>query len=198
MKITHPNLRAELIYLIGRASAPVTSAELYDRCELADDVVKVSKALNNLCELGKIERAPGEGRARYVLPAGTKTSAPAGKAGRSKAVQRDDSTRADVLPAAREPAENPPKPATAAAPAPNDVEQARLALLARAHRAPPEPTQAKADAKLADAILARLKRDLAPLLGKSVLGDLDITTAPGAIHISVDRVEINISVGVQP
>lgn len=197
MKITHPNLRAELIYLIGRASAPVTSAELYDRCELADDVVKVSKALNNLCELGKIERAPGEGRARYVLPAGTKTSAPAGKAGRSKAVQRDDATRADVLPAAREPAENPPKPATATAPAPDHIVDANK-MLADAHRAPPEPTQAKADAKLADAILARLKRDLAPLFGKPVVSDLDITTAPGAIHISVDRVEINISVGVQP
>ena len=178
MKITHPNLRAELIYLIGRASAPVTSAELYDRCELADDVVKVSKALNNLCELGKIERAPGEGRARYILPAGTKTSAPAGKAGRSKAVQRDDSTRADVLPAAREPAENPPKPATATAPAPDHI--------------------VDANKMLADAILARLKRDLAPLFGKPVVSDLDITTAPGAIHISVDRVEINISVGVQP
>lgn len=89
-EIQHKSLKDELLYLIGRASAPLSSAELYEKCELADEVAKVAKAVANLQSDSKIVRVPGEGRARYQLASGVSAPAPAGKTGRSKAVQQDD------------------------------------------------------------------------------------------------------------
>lgn len=96
-EIKHTSLKAELLYLIGRATAPLSCAELYEKCELADEVAKVAKALANLQSDGKIKRVEGEGRARYTLAAGVAAPAPAGKTGRSKAVQADDAAHSAPL-----------------------------------------------------------------------------------------------------
>lgn len=101
MSVQHPNLKAELLYLIGRATAPMSSADLYEKCELADEIVQVSKAISNLVADGKVVRVEGEGRARYALAAGVAAPAPAGKAGRSKAVQADDAKSGQLLTSAR-------------------------------------------------------------------------------------------------
>lgn len=220
-EIQHTSLKAELLYLIGRASTPLSGAELYERCELADEIVKVSKAIANLVSDGKIVRAPGDGRARYQLADGVAAPAPAGKTGRSKAVQEADAARTHA-PCGTPPTKVPPAPGLpkldipglgdhlaglggAAAgktvrrepeprPAPNeDAEVARGLDLAE-KRLTGTPTEA--DARLADAILARLKRQLAPLTGRPVVGDVEVTTAPGAIHVHVQSVEINITVGL--
>ena len=207
MSIQHPTLKAEVLYVIGRATAPLSTPEIYDRCEQAEDVAQISKAVWQLANEGRIERIDGEGRARYRLVDGQKAPAPAGKAGRSKAVQRDDAKRESTAAMAeicgrknmrRSDPANPPAPAEK-----NTVAEAEkmvaatLRELAAEYSAPPESTSNKADASLADAILARLKRDLAPVFGKPVVSDLDISTAPGIITINVERVEIHISVGVQ-
>lgn len=91
--ITHTSLKAELLYLLGRSSAPMSGADLYERSEMADEVIQVAKALGNLRDDGKIVRAAGDGRARYTLAAGVAAPAPAGKAGRSKAVRADDAAQ---------------------------------------------------------------------------------------------------------
>lgn len=88
-EIKHTTLKGELLYLIGRASAPMNCMELYEKSELADDLQQVAKAIGNLQSDGKIVRVEGEGRARYKLADGVAAPAPAGKHGRSKAVQAD-------------------------------------------------------------------------------------------------------------
>lgn len=195
-KPKHDSLSAELMYLIGRATAPMSSAELYEKCELTDDITNVASTLSELKSQGRIVRVEGEGRARYALADGITAPAPAGKAGRSKAVRKDaaahaSTPRGDTLPPIVIPTLESPLPASATAGQPDGLDK-----IAAAHRAPAEGDHAKADARLADALIARLKRDLAPVFGKPVVSDLDVTTAPGVISINVERVEIHISVGV--
>lgn len=210
-EIKHTSLKSELLYLIGRASAPMSGAELYERCELADEIVQVSKAIANLQSDGKIVRAPGEGRARYALADGVAAPAPAGKTGRSKAVQADDAAR--VAPAApnhfvdvnKTVGDHEQAPPVIDIPAFDDwrakgrAEAAHhAAATGRVLRKAYKHEARRSDESLADAIIARLKRDLGPLLRPPITADLDVvtTTAPGAIHISVESVEINISIGV--
>lgn len=100
MSVQHKSLKHELLYLLGRATAPLNGNELYEKSDLAVEPVQVSKALANLQSDGKIVRVEGDGRARYRLADGVPAPAPAGKAGRSKAVQADDSAAAQSAPLA--------------------------------------------------------------------------------------------------
>lgn len=216
-EIKHTTLKGELLYLIGRASAPLSGAELYERCELADEIAKVAKALANLQSDGKIVRVPGEGRARYKLADGVAAPAPAGKIGRSKAVQADDShTRPARIVVA--PDETKPAPGLPAIdiPAPRESappyrEKGRIeAALRRAEKGAAErsePAAAKPTeddeiargldqveehvkaARLADAILARVKRQLAPTL-------CELEAAAGLdrlhVHVHIEQVDIHL------
>lgn len=199
-EIKHPSLKSELLYLIGRASAPLSGAELYERCELADEIVKVSKALANLQSDGNIVRVPGEGRARYTLAAGVAAPAPAGKAGRSKTVQADDAAHFAPLTGIRPMPEScEPGPPALDIPPQGDP-RAKGRAEAAHHAASAERVLGKADKhearrsdeSLADAIIARLKRQFGESMPR-INTDLDITTAPAAITINVQRVEINLS-----
>lgn len=203
-EIQHTSLKGELLYLIGRASAPLSGAELYERCELADEIVKVSKALANLQNDGKIVRVEGPGRARYKLSDGVAAPAPAGKTGRTKAMRARASVPAQEagLPVVNIPASSPAPDALTetferlahAGKQKADEEAIARGLDLAAQHLGDAPTES--DARLADAILARLKRQLAPLMRPPVVGDVEVTTAPGAIHVHVQSVEINITVGV--
>lgn len=82
MSVEHKSLRDEVLFIIGRASEPLDSGQIYERCELAEEVKRVSDALWVLRTDGKIAFAEGEGRKRYVLASGVAAPAPAGKAGR--------------------------------------------------------------------------------------------------------------------
>lgn len=206
-EIKHPNLKAELLYLLGRASAPLSGAELYERCELADEIAKVAKALANLQSDGKIVRVPGDGRARYKLADGVAAPAPAGKEGRSKAVQADDAGSrplTGVRPAADRQEAGPPRLdipsladqigslsggagktvrrgiAPAGQPATSDDEVAKGLDQVEA--------QLQA-ARLADAILARVKRQLAPTL-------CELEAAAGLdrlhVHVHIEQVDIHL------
>lgn len=170
--IKHPNLKAELLYLIGRASTPLSSAELYERSELADETVQVSKALCNLQSDGKIVRAPGEGRARYTLADGVTAPAPAGKAGRSKAVQADDAAAANAA------------PLTGIRPAADHFPGARKMVAAD-----PVPLAGAFDAaRLADAIIARIKKHF-------TRPENELEVIPGhtpEIHIHIEQVDIHL------
>lgn len=85
MTVQHKSLRDEVLFIIGRSSSQLDSSQIYERCELAEEVKRVSDALWVLRTEGKIAFAEGEGRKRYVLAKGTATPAPAGKAGRQAA-----------------------------------------------------------------------------------------------------------------
>lgn len=78
-------LRDEVLYILGRSTAPLNGSEIYERATLADEMKQVSNAIFQLTESRKISRIVGDGRARYVLAKGTATPAPAGKAGRPAA-----------------------------------------------------------------------------------------------------------------
>ncbi len=213
-EIKHTTLKGELLYLIGRASSPLSSAELYERSELADEIVKVSKALANLQNDGKIVRVEGPGRARYKLADGVAAPAPAGKAGRSKAEQKDD-TGAPAKPddAAGLLTVGYGKPLTGIRPAPEAGPPAldipglgdHLAGLGGAagqtvRREPEVDDEAVAKGldqverqleagHLADAIIARLKRQLAPTLAEmeAAIG-LDRLN----VHIHIEQVDIHL------
>lgn len=225
MIVQHKSLKDELLYLIGRATAPMSSAELYEKCELADEIAKVAKAVANLQGDGKIVRAPGEGRARYTLAAGVPAPAPAGKEGRSRAVQKDDAAAAQAAPLTGiRPAVEPGlpvldipnlgdhlaglggaagktvrRPATAAA---ADDEIGKGLDLVEQHAVPEvsgdlyarakNSTQVEArlkDERLADAIIARLKRQLAPTLCElEAAAGMDRLT----VHIHIEQVDFHL------
>ncbi|MDA8258354.1 MAG: hypothetical protein M0Z99_22450 [Betaproteobacteria bacterium] len=85
MTVEHKSLRDEVLFILGRATAPLDGGEIYERATLADEMKQVSNAIFQLKAAKKIERVEGDGRARYVLAKGTATPAPAGKAGRPAA-----------------------------------------------------------------------------------------------------------------
>lgn len=192
-KSKHDSLKAEVYYLIGRATAPLTVAEIYERSELAIDIAKVSKAIYNLMTDKRILRDDCDGRARYMLAPDAKAAAPAGNTGRpATATPVDDAAQkiAPYIPTLGEQLD------AMSEVAPDNGARAPAQKKTRADRkTSPDPVSDTTAAILADAIIARLKRDLGPLLHPPVVGELDVTTAPGAIHISVQSVEINISIG---
>lgn len=199
MTIQHKSLKDELLYLIGRSTAPMSSADLYEKCELADEVTKVAKAVANLQSDGKIVRVEGDGRARYKLATGVAAPAPAGKAGRSMAVQKDDAAHS------RPPGLDIPQlgdhPADAEIAKGLDLVNAQLFaerladdpevsgdLYARAKNSE-QVAQQLSDERLADAIIARLKRQLAPTL-------CELEAAAGMdrmnVHIHIEQVDVHL------
>ena len=201
-EIKHTTLNNELLYRIGRASTPLSSAELYERCELADDITKIAKAINNLQSDGKIVRVEGEGRARYKIAPGMVAPAPAGKAGRSKAVQADDAAHGTPL-SGVQPAPEPALPkidipplgapdhVADAAPKEPQTEREKGRVEAAFWRAKKSTARELAtnDARLADAIIARLKRQLAPTL-------CELEAAAGMdrlnVHIHIEQVDFHL------
>jgi hypothetical protein len=87
MSVEHKSLRDEILFVIGRASAPLSSGEIYERCDLADEMKQVSNALFQLHAAEKITRNKDDGKLTYTLNKGVSAPAPAGKAGRPAAVE---------------------------------------------------------------------------------------------------------------
>lgn len=212
-EIQHKSLRDEVLYIIGRASAPMHSLEIYERAKMADEVEQVSKALWALNDAGKITRIDGAGRARYKLADGVAAPAPAGKAGRSKAVQADDAAAARAPLTGIRPAAEPGLPVLdiptlgdepgLGGQAGKTVRRAKadpvekgLDLVESALKDSPAQVSVKealagkqpgADAaRLADAIIARLKQSFAP-----IEAELEATAAP-SIHIHIEQVDIHL------
>lgn len=203
MIIQHKTLKNELLYLIGRATAPMSSAELYDKCELADEIAKVAKAVATLQSDGKIVRVAGDGRARYTLAAGVPAPAPAGKEGRSKAVQKDDAAAAQSAPLTGiRPAAEPELPELPVLDIPNPGDHLAGAAGKTVRRPAPaaagddeigkgldlveQPVSAE---RLADAIIARLKRQLAPTLcGLEAAAGMDRLN----VHIHIEQVDFHL------
>lgn len=178
MTIQHKSLRDEVLFIIGRATAPLSCNEIYERCELADEVDQVSKSVWSLKNEEKIVRVEGEGRARYKLATGIAAPAPAGKEGRSKAVQKDDAAAAQPAPLTGiRPDAEPARPAPAAA-ADDEISKGLDLVEARLK-----------DERLADAIIARLKLQLAPTL-------CELEAAVGMdrlnVHIHIEQVDFHL------
>ncbi|GBL46245.1 hypothetical protein SFMTTN_2058 [Sulfuriferula multivorans] len=87
MSEQHKSLRDEILFVLGRASAPLNTGEIYERCQLAEEVKAVANAVWGLRTAGKIELIDAPGRKAYKLADGTKVPAPAGQAGRPKAAE---------------------------------------------------------------------------------------------------------------
>jgi hypothetical protein len=150
MSVEHKSLRDEVLFVIGRASEPLDSGKIYERCELADEMKQVSNAIFQLKAAGKIVNAEGEGRARYVLASGTSAPAPAGKAGRPAA----------EIPVLGTHAEKPKADPVAAGL--DLVERAVDKLIAAPSAVRPEPVEVRQSAgSLADAMLDRTRKQLA-------------------------------------
>lgn len=197
--IQHKSLKDELLYLIGRASAPLSSAELYEKCELADEMTKVAKAVANLQNDGKIVRVAGEGRARYKLAGGVATRAAASKVGPSSAVQKDDAAGlltvgfpvAGIRPV--------PEPGLATLDIPTIGEPSAPVRPESGEGLPIDDKEIGKgldqverqleSERLADAIIARLKRQLAPaFVGMDAADGLDRI----AVHIHIEQVDIHL------
>lgn len=210
MTIQHKSLRDEILFVIGRASEPLDSGQIYERCELADEIKQVSQALWGLKEAKKLTVVEGSGRPRYVLANGVSAPAPAGKAGRSKAAQKNDAATAKPADAAGlltvgygmpltgtrpAPESTPPaldiptlgdRPADSGKPVPSEAVAADDAAIAKGL----DLVEAQLSSeRLADAILARLKRQLAPTL-------CELEAAAGMdrvnVHIHIEQVDFHL------
>lgn len=210
MTMQHTSLKGELLYLIGRATTPLSCADLYEKCELADEVAKVAKALANLQSDGKIVRVEGDGRARYKLAPGVTAPAPAGKKGRSRAVQADDAARAAARPAPTEAglpvldthtladpgiglggAAGKTQRATASL-ADTDPAILRAGATAAAKHVLAKPDMHKAsrgDESLADAIIAKLRKQLSE---QSMPLQLPEASPAPIIHIHIEQVDVHL------
>lgn len=216
-EIKHTSLKGELLYLIGRATAPMSGTELYDRCELADEIATVSKALANLQSDGKIIRAKGEGRARYILAPGIAAPAPAGKGGRP---HRDDETARpsplhiptlaesiaamsagedamqtndDAMPVIHD-LPPPPEPAIGAESRPlSEREKGKIEAAFRRAQKCTAREFAPSDASLADAIIARLKTDLGPMLRPYIGESIEAEAGVGglSVHVHIEQIDIH-------
>lgn len=63
------NLRDEILHILGRASQPMNTGEIYERCQLTDKIKRVVDAVYTLRIEGRIERIDAPGRATYRMPA---------------------------------------------------------------------------------------------------------------------------------
>jgi hypothetical protein len=170
MSVEHKSMRDEVLFVIGRASEPLDSGKIYERCELADEMKQVSNAIFQLKAAGKIVNAEGEGRARYLLASGTPAPAPAGKAGRAtKTSLAPASVLADFADATGRLAVEVPVLGTPAEKQNSDpvadgldlVEQAAGKRIAAPSAVRPEPVEGRQSAeRLADALLAGSRAQL--------------------------------------
>jgi hypothetical protein len=147
MSVEHKSLRDEILFVIGRSSMPLSSGEIYERCEMVDEMKQVSNALFQLHAAGKIERLKGDGKLTYMLAKGVNAPAPAGKAGRPAAV--------DIPALGDEPGLNGSAGKTVGTPKADPVE-AGLDLVEQAVDVVPR----LAAEKLADALLDRTRKQL--------------------------------------
>lgn len=150
MSFEHKTLRDEILFVIGRSTTPLNSGEIFERAKLADDIKQVSKALWALKDDEKIVREPGDGRARYSLAEGQRAPAPAGKAGRSKAVKAENAAQPTELP-------------TRDIPPLNDLGHGLNGAAGKTQRATPQIDISHIDVpNLAEAMIAVSREQLAP------------------------------------
>lgn len=194
MIVEHKSLLAEILYTLGRASAPLNSSELYERCDLSDKPEQISKALYELAQHGKIVRAAGEGRARYTLPDGVAAPAPAGKEGRPLAAAPAAAQVGGIRPADMPTLGDPVAPTRKKpGPKPKVAPADHLADAGKVIKPSPRCEQVSklldTDAeRLADAIIARLKKHFTRLEDELEI----IPGHPPTIHIHIEQVDVHL------
>lgn len=175
MTVQHKSLRDEILFVIGRSSLPLNGSEIYERCELAEEMKQVSNALFQLKDIGKIVAAEGEGRPRYVLADGVTAPAPAGKAGRPT----------EAAPAAAPLAD----PGISLDGAAGKTQRAK-AEEPKADHIPQAGKMVEPSAEsLADAILAKLRKQLSE---QSMPLQLPEACPAPIIHIHIEQVDIHL------
>lgn len=60
-------LRDEILHVLSRASAPMNTGEIYERCQLTDEIKRVVDAVYILRTEGRIEAVDAPGRKQYKL-----------------------------------------------------------------------------------------------------------------------------------
>lgn len=201
----HKSLRDEILWVIGRASAPLDSGQIYERCTLADEIKRVSDALWFLRDSKKIKALDGEGRKRYVLADGKHAEV-------AKTVSKESPAPAENAPIAGfKPAGVPAAPAITipvlgeAKPprGPYRKRQAKAAPAADqvikpvADQAPDQVIKPGPDTvgfgyssgKIADAMIADLR---ARLRKQMPVADSPSDAAAPVIHIHIEQVDIHL------
>lgn len=189
MSPQHKSLREEILYVLGRASAPLDSGQIYERCTLAEEIKRVGDALWVLRDTKKIVAVEGEGRKRYmlakdapapVLPAADPESAPA-----PETKPAAPAIEIPVLTAAKS-KRGPYKKRTDAAAAPDVVPG-----VAQQIKPVPEAAKAPVNAgKIADAMLAEVREQLGRQMTAPAesLGEQRLPV----IHIHIEQVDIHL------
>jgi hypothetical protein len=188
MTMQHKSLEDEILFVIGRSSTPLDVGQLYERVELAEEIKQVSNALYRMKAAKKITRVEFESRRCYKLAAGVGAPAPAGKAGRPT----------DAAPAAAPLAnsgislEGAAGKTQRASHADTDPAVLRAGAAGAAERVLAKPDKHKAsrgDESLADAIIAKLRKQLSEQAIPSEL--LEASPAP-IINIHIEQVDIHL------
>jgi hypothetical protein len=191
MTMQHKSLEDEILFLLGRSSTPLDVGQLYERVELADEIKQVSNAIYRMKATKKIAPTAFEGRRAYKLADGVAAPAPAGKAGRPTDAAPAAAPLGDVvgLPGDTSVVVGAAGKATLA-----DTDQAilRAGAAAAADRVLGKADKHKAsrgDESLADAIIAKLRKQLSKQAIPSEL--LESSPAP-IIHIHIEQVDIHL------
>lgn len=172
----------EIISIIRYAPGPIDAASIYDKCKSIENIKDVSSRLSQLYNQGKLAR--------------TEIVTPNNRKGFAYSIpQKIAATNDDALPVI--PDLPLPEP-TAAASAPKESkprrEKAKVEAAFRQAKKSTAREFAPSDASLADAIIARLKTDLGPMLRPHIGEPIEAETrvAGPSVHVYIDQIDIHL------
>jgi hypothetical protein len=167
----------EIISIIRYAPGPIDTASIYDKCKSVENIKDVSSRLSALYNQGRLARTEivtANNRKGFAYSIPQKTAA-----------TNDDAL--PVIPDLPPPPDGESEPRT-----PREKGQIEAAFR-RAQKSTAREF-ATSDASLADAIIARLKTDLGPMLrpyiGESIEAETGVVGP--SVHIHIDQIDIHL------
>ena len=175
----------EILSIIRYAPGPIDTASIYDKCKSIENIKDVSSRLSALYNQGKLARS------EIVTPNNRKGFA-------YSIPEKGSVANGEALPMIPD-LPPPPEPASASAVSvPEEPltprEKGKIEAAFRRAQKSSAREFAPSDASLADAIIARLKIDLGPMLrpyiGESI--EAETRVAGPSIHVHIDQVDIHL------
>lgn len=175
----------EILSIIRYAPGPIDTASIYDKCKSVENIKDVSSRLSQLYNQGKLARteiltANNRKGFSYSIP--------------QKIAQKDRAGQDGALPVIPD-LPPPPEPSIDAESKPI-AEREKGKIEAAFHRAKKSTARefAPSDASLADAIIARLKTDLGPMLRPYIGEPIEAVTGVGglSVHVHIEQVDVHL------